>query len=169
MTVLDVVVDKARVTGGAIEAFPQILKEDRHEHCPNGHAHDCQAVCCWRLMSRCGCVTSGCARGHNEPRPHWMLYQIGGARVKSCSRRAKFFLRASVTDCELLIEFQGPVKELGGCGVGLHPVLPSQKSVDLIRQDQLLEGDLLRPQPLHQVHRLSEGHVAVIISMNEQH
>src|ERR1700686_4628633 len=73
----------------------------------------------------------------------------------------------SVLGPDLLSVLQSSVKELGSRGVGSHPVPPPQEAVDLIWQDELFEGDVLRPQPLHQVYRLAEGDVAVVIAVDE--
>src|SRR5215472_7008268 len=71
MTLLDVVVDEARVARGTVETFIQVLEEHRNEHSANCHAHDCQSVCCQRLVgySRYLISECGCVRCHGEPRP----------------------------------------------------------------------------------------------------
>src|SRR5580704_4500059 len=68
MTVLDVVVDKTRVARRSVEAFPQILEENPHQHRANRHPHDCQTVrclacCAGYLISQWDCVCR-----HREPR-----------------------------------------------------------------------------------------------------
>src|SRR6266478_3209280 len=47
---LDVVIDQTRVTRRCVEAFPQILKKDPHEHCPNCHADQRQPICGGQLL-----------------------------------------------------------------------------------------------------------------------
>lgn len=44
-----------------------------------------------------------------------------------------------------------------------------EKIMDLIGKDQLLEGDALGPQSLGQIHALSKGDVAVVVSVDQQH
>ena len=41
--------------------------------------------------------------------------------------------------------------------------------MDLIGKNDLLDLDILLPQPLHQVGGLREGHVAVVVAMHEEH
>src|SRR6266403_392169 len=50
VTRLDVVIDQTRVTRRCVEAFPQILKKDPHEHCPNCHADQRQPICGGQLL-----------------------------------------------------------------------------------------------------------------------
>jgi hypothetical protein len=57
----------------------------------------------------------------------------------------QFLLEAPVASPDLLTALQRPIEELGSRGVGPQPVPPQQKSVDLIRQDQLFERHVLRP------------------------
>ena len=45
---------------------------------------------------------------------------------------------------DLLATLQGAIKEVASRGIGSHPVLPLQKAVDLIWQDHLFEGHVLR-------------------------
>src|SRR5215469_13750694 len=82
MTLLDVVVDEARVAPGSVEAFTQILEEHPDEHGADRQPHDCQTVCYLRLPGHYGCFISqrGSIRCHSKPRPEWILYQIGAIR-----------------------------------------------------------------------------------------
>src|SRR5215469_1218297 len=63
---------------------------------------------------------------------------------------------------------QGSIEEVGGCGIRSNPALPAQESVDFVGQDYLLEGSVLFAQTLHQVNRLAEGDVAVVVAMDQQ-
>jgi hypothetical protein len=41
--------------------------------------------------------------------------------------------------------------------------------MNFIRDDELFEGYVLRPEPLHQIHGLAEGDIAIVVAVDEQH
>src|SRR5215467_12377598 len=61
-----------------------------------------------------------------------------------------------------------PVKKLRRRLVSPQPTLPHQEIVDLVRKNQLFKVDALLPQALNQVGGLLEGHVAVVVTMDQQ-
>src|ERR1051325_4483443 len=68
-----------------------------------------------------------------------------------------------------LVHIELPAKKLRRRPVPSHPILPQQKIMDLIREDELLKFHVLPAQSLHQVGGLSERNIAVIIAMDQQH
>src|SRR5262249_3959311 len=64
---------------------------------------------------------------------------------------------------------QLPVEEIRRSLVAAHPVLPQQEVMDLIRNHNLLKLHALPAQALDQVDCLLEGHVAIVVAMDEQH
>src|ERR1051326_4610315 len=68
-----------------------------------------------------------------------------------------------------LFHIELPAKKLRRRPVPSYPILPKQKIVDLVRKNKLLELHVLPAQPLNQVGGLPEGHIAVIIAVDQQH
>jgi len=89
VTLLDVVIDEARVACGTVEAFTQIFKEYRNKHSADRHPHDCQTMCCLLLVGYDSWFIShwGCASGHREPRNRWMLEFFEVAQVSAARER----------------------------------------------------------------------------------
>ena len=69
----------------------------------------------------------------------------------------------------LLAALQRAIKELLGRSVGPYPVSPNQETMNLVRNNQLLKGDMLLAWPLRQVNRLAERYVAIIVAVDEKH
>ena len=67
----DVVIDKTRVARRPVEAFAQVLEEDRQEHCADRHTYDRQTTSWLRLPGKTDQVISrwSCGRRHSAPRP----------------------------------------------------------------------------------------------------
>jgi hypothetical protein len=89
VTLLDVVIDEARVACGTVEAFTQIFKEYRNKHSADGQPHDCQTPRCLLLVAYDSWFIShgGCASGHREPRTRWMLEFPEVAQVSTAQER----------------------------------------------------------------------------------
>src|SRR5439155_1646657 len=49
------------------------------------------------------------------------------------------------------------------------PMRVRQEIVDVVREDQQLDVDLLLPQGARELHRLAELHVAVVVAVDQQH
>src|SRR5216683_3051722 len=64
---------------------------------------------------------------------------------------------------------QLPSEELRRRVVGREPVRVGQKIMDLVRENELLEGYALAPQGLGELDRLAELHVAVVVAVDQQH
>ena len=60
------------------------------------------------------------------------------------------------------------LKELRCCFVRTDEVLPKKKVVDFVRIDDLLEWDVVVAQPLREIDGLTEGNIAIVISLNEK-
>src|SRR5262245_22619871 len=84
-------------------------------------------------------------------------------RIRSVERSEDAF--ASL-DSSSLAEL--PVEEVSGGDVRLDPARVNQDVVDLVGEDELLEGHALPPQRLGEVHALAEGHVAVVVAMDQE-
>ena len=61
------------------------------------------------------------------------------------------------------------VKEFGGRPVRAHPIAPTEQIVNLVRHDQFFECNVLRAQLFDQISGLLEGHVAIVIAVDQQH
>src|SRR5207245_2178745 len=61
------------------------------------------------------------------------------------------------------------IKEVSRRVIGFEPAPVGEKVVNLIRENNLLELDTLLAQRLRQVDRLTEGHVAVIVAVDQKH
>src|SRR5580700_7954766 len=61
------------------------------------------------------------------------------------------------------------LEKVGGGVVGAQPTLVTQKAMYFVGKDELLVVDSLPVQRLDQPHGLREGHVAVVVAMNQQH
>src|SRR5262249_47399091 len=61
-----------------------------------------------------------------------------------------------------------PIEEIRGRGVGLDPARVHQDVVDLVGEDELLEGHALLPERLGEVHALAEGDVPVVVAVDEE-
>ena len=61
------------------------------------------------------------------------------------------------------------IEEICRGRVSADPTLVHEKAMDLIREDDLLKGYVVSPEPLRQVDRLLEGNVAVIVALDEQY
>lgn len=64
MTSLDVVVDQAGVACSRVQAFPQVLEKDPHEHGAYCEANQRQTFCCMRVASD---LQGRRIRRHREP------------------------------------------------------------------------------------------------------
>src|SRR5215475_10571450 len=69
MTRLDVIIDKPCVASWRVKTLPQILEEDRHKHCSDGQANQCQARCRVSLADKVDRTTSRLGRisCHSKP------------------------------------------------------------------------------------------------------
>src|SRR6266567_4328189 len=64
---------------------------------------------------------------------------------------------------------QLPPQEIDARLVRSHPRAVTQEAVNLVRDDELLEVHALLSQRAHQLHGLSEIHVAVVVSVDQKH
>ncbi len=62
-----------------------------------------------------------------------------------------------------------PVEEIAGRVIGRKPISVQQKIVHVIRENELLDLHALFAEPRHEVHRLREVDVAVVVTMDEEH
>ncbi len=53
--------------------------------------------------------------------------------------------------------------------VSRQPGPLEQEVMDLIGENNLLKWDIIRPEALHQIHHLTERHVAVVITLDKKH
>src|SRR5574341_2559929 len=98
---------------------------------------------------------------------------VNSGRLRSArrARRSSFIYRAPAPRAPSPHTSGRPtlqlaVEELRRRLVRLQPVPVQQEVVHFVRKDQLLELHALRPQRLHDVHRLAERHVAVIVAVD---
>lgn len=59
-------------------------------------------------------------------------------------------------------------EKIGSGVVGLEPTLVGEKAVDFIREDELLELDVLFAQGFDKGDCLMERYVAIVVAMNQQ-
>ena len=57
-------------------------------------------------------------------------------------------------------------EEVSSRAIRLQPSLEHEKVVDLVRKNQDLDRHLFLPQTLHEVNRLAEGYIAVVVALN---
>src|ERR1044072_7485404 len=60
------------------------------------------------------------------------------------------------------------VKEIGRGVVGREPVAVQEKVMHFVREDELLELDVLLAEPPREVNHLAEGDVAVVVALNQK-
>src|SRR4030095_4205150 len=73
------------------------------------------------------------------------------------------------TTLAISISFQSPVEEIRRRVISSQPGLVSKEVVHFIWEDQLLKLDVVFSELAHQIHRLTERHVAVVVAVNQQH
>src|SRR5581483_6348858 len=61
------------------------------------------------------------------------------------------------------------VEEVGGGVISAQPVFMAQEVMNVVGKDQLLELDVALAQAAHQLDRLIESDIAVIVAVNQQH
>src|SRR4051812_11347152 len=93
--------------------------------------------------------------------PHCSAMAPGTPTIAACALR-----RGASKSARSL---QLAVEEIGGGVISAQPVFMAQEVVNVIGKDQLLELDVALAQAAHQLDRLIEGDVAVIVAMNQQH
>jgi hypothetical protein len=64
---------------------------------------------------------------------------------------------------------QLPPQKLRRRLIPAHPTPPQQQIMDLIRKNQLFQVHILLAQALHQIDRLLERYITIIVAVYEQH
>jgi len=59
-------------------------------------------------------------------------------------------------------------EEVGGGVIGLEPTFLGEEAVDFVREDEFLEVDTLFSERFDERDCLVEGHVAIVIAVDEQ-